>query len=187
MQSVPNEQVVGKLTMFDRMIFHGHLSSLYPQGAFKRFLDGQGVLLKEFGPYVERATAAVKAHAARVAAEAGRPFTYLQSATTKASGQSKEDLARAIAARDGITQGLVCVFSVLENCFSFEVRGKEPQNIKCSAEPGDPCAQGRVAAIRYGTCGVMRRIRGGRAAGCGSSSLGGSRPARSGRVGVPRL
>jgi hypothetical protein len=123
MQSVPNEQVVGKLTMFDRMIFHGHLSSLYPQGAFKRFLDGQGVLLKEFGPYVERATAAVKAHAAKVAAEAGRPFTYLQSATTKASGQSKEDLARAIAARDGITQGLVCVFSVLENCFSFEVRG----------------------------------------------------------------
>lgn len=41
---------------------------------------------------------------------AGRPFLYLQGANTKASGRSKEDQARAIAVRDGITEGLVYVF-----------------------------------------------------------------------------
>jgi hypothetical protein len=39
------------------------------------------------------------------------------------SKESKEDLARAIAKRDGVTEGLVCVFSVLETCLSFEVQG----------------------------------------------------------------
>lgn len=130
-ESVHAERVAGKLTMFDRMIFHGHLTGFFPPGAFKAFLSSQGVLLKEFGKYVERATGAVKAHAMRLAEEAGRPFVYLQSATTKASGRSKEDEARAIAARDGITEGLVCVFSVLENCGSFEVRGnREKQKLE---------------------------------------------------------
>jgi len=49
---------------------------------------------------------------------AGRPLQYLSS-----SKESKEELARAIAERDGITEGLVCIFSVLESCMSFDVRG----------------------------------------------------------------
>jgi hypothetical protein len=58
-----------------------------------------------------------------MAADAGRPFRYLAEATTKRQGTSKEDLAREIAERDGVTEGLVCVFSVLEPCTSFDVRG----------------------------------------------------------------
>ena len=38
------------------------------------FLYAWGVLLKGFGPFVQRAAAEVKAHAQRLAAEAGRPF-----------------------------------------------------------------------------------------------------------------
>ena len=130
-ESVHTQRVIGKVTMFDRMIFHGHLTSFFPRGAFKAFLSSQNVLLKDFDKYVERATGIIKANAAQVAAQAGRPFTYLQGATTKASGRSKEDLAREIALRDGITQGLVCVFSVLENCSSFDVRGnRETQRLE---------------------------------------------------------
>lgn len=122
-ENIHAEQVIGKLTMFDRMIFHGHLTGFFPKGAFGAFLNSQGVLLKDFGKYVERATTTVKAHAIDLAAKAGRPFMYLQGATTKASGRSKDEIAREIAARDGITEGLVCAFSVLENCWSFDVRG----------------------------------------------------------------
>jgi hypothetical protein len=121
--SIHQNDVIGTLSMFDRMIFKGYLTHFFPKGAFGRFLSSQGVLLKEFGQYVERATQALKEHAQRLAEDAGRPFIYLASATTRASGQSKEDLARSIAARDGITEGLVCVFSVLEICMSFIVRG----------------------------------------------------------------
>jgi hypothetical protein len=121
--SIHQDAIVGTLTMFDRVIFKGHLTMLFPDGAFARFLWRQGVLLKEFKPYVEGVTQELKAHAQEVARQADRPFIYLQSAMTKAKGQSKEDLARAIAEEDGITEGLICVFSVLEPCSTFSVRG----------------------------------------------------------------
>jgi hypothetical protein len=41
-------QTIGELTMFDRIIFKGHLSSLYGQGRFSWFLHQQDVLLKDF-------------------------------------------------------------------------------------------------------------------------------------------
>ena len=121
--SIHQDAILGTLTMFDRVILKGHLTGLFPDGAFARFLWKQGVLLKDFKPYVEAATKSLKEHAEQVAREAGRRFTYLQSATTKRSGPSKEDIARSIAQEEGITEGLICVFSVLEPCTSFVVRG----------------------------------------------------------------
>jgi hypothetical protein len=121
--SIHQDVIIGTLTMFDRIIFKGHLTSLFPDGAFARFLWQQGVLLKDFKPYVEAATQELKERAQQIAREAGRPFIYLQSATTKKSGQSKEDLARAMAEEESIREGLICVFSVLEPCTSFVVRG----------------------------------------------------------------
>ncbi len=121
--SIHQDAILGTLSTFDRMIFKGHLTRFFPDGAFTRFLSQQGVLLKDFSAYVQQATRILKAHAHQLAQDAQRPYLYLASATTKASGQSKEDLAREIAARDGITQGLICVFSVVEPCLSFAVRG----------------------------------------------------------------
>ena len=43
---VHQDQVLGKLTFFDRMIFKGHLTMLQPPLAMKAFLDRQGVLLR---------------------------------------------------------------------------------------------------------------------------------------------
>jgi hypothetical protein len=50
--SIHQDSIVGTLTMFDRII-KGHLSGFFPDGAFARFLWRQGMLLKEFKPYVE--------------------------------------------------------------------------------------------------------------------------------------
>jgi hypothetical protein len=115
--------ITGTISTFDRLIFKGHLSTFFPHGAFARFLSRQGVLLKNFAAYVETATQAVKAQAQQIADKTGRPFLYLESASTFVSGSSKEDRARTIAARDGITEGLICIFYVLESCTSFVVRG----------------------------------------------------------------
>jgi hypothetical protein len=117
------DSIVGVLATFDRIIFKGHLTSFFPRGAFSRFLWRQGVLLKNFKPYVEKATATLKAHAKQFAEEHGRQYLYLASAKTRASGESKEELARAIAEEEGITEGLICVFSCVEPCKSFSVRG----------------------------------------------------------------
>ena len=120
---IHDRDVIGTLSTFDRMIFKGYLTMLFPAGAFGVFLSRQGVLLKDFGRYVEAASAQLKAHAQALAEAAGRPFLYLQSATTKRSGAGKEDLARSIMERDGIEEGLVCVLSVLEPASSFAVQG----------------------------------------------------------------
>ncbi len=120
-EMVHQDRVVGKLVCFDRLIFKGHLSKLYPTGAFKAFLDREGVLLKDFGRYVKACTEELKAHAKAMASDAGRPYLYLGETHTKAKGNGKEDLARQIADRDGIIDGLICVFSAVERCTSFDI------------------------------------------------------------------
>lgn len=116
------KQITGKLTMPDRVLFKGHLGFRDPKG-MSIFLSRRGVLLKDFGKFAEKLTAELKAHAQKVASDAGRPFQYLESPHTARSGYSKEQIAREIAERDGVREGLICVFSVLEPCGSFDVRG----------------------------------------------------------------
>ena len=65
----------------------------------------------------------LKARAQRLAADAGRPYLYQAAAMTKARGAGKENYVRAIAERDGITKGLICVLATVEPCRSFDVRG----------------------------------------------------------------
>lgn len=120
--SIHQEAIVGTLTMYDRIIFKGHLNRLFIRNSFERFLNKQDVLLKDFGTYVVKTTEELKATVKDLAQQAGRPYIYLDSAITRAHGQSKEELARSIAAKDGVTDGLICVFSTLEACSSFSVR-----------------------------------------------------------------
>ena len=121
--SIHQDNLTGTLTMFDRMIFKGHLTMLYPNGAFARLLSRQGVLLKDFKPYVQDVSQKIKQHAEQLAAEAGRPFRYLQGTMTARNGQGKESLARQIATDDEVKEGLICVFSTLEACSTFTVCG----------------------------------------------------------------
>lgn len=112
------DRIVGILTGFDRMRFRGTLRSIsYLQG-FQLWLNAQGVLLKDFGPFAEQLSTDLVAHAKALAQEAGRPFEYLASWRV-----AKEDRAREIVARDAIHGGLIAIFSCVESCRSFTVRG----------------------------------------------------------------
>lgn len=128
---VHQDRVIGKLTCFDRLIFKGHLARFNMPGRLKSFLDHQGVLLKDFDRYVTKTTEALKAHAQKLAATAGRPYLYLAETHTKSRGQSKEELARSIAERDGITAGLICVLGAVEPCSSFSIfRNKQTHRLE---------------------------------------------------------
>jgi hypothetical protein len=76
------------------------------------------ILLKDFGRLVASTTEAVKAQAKALAQKTGRPFVFISSSTV-----SKEQTARKIAARDHITEGLICILNSVEPCQSFSVRG----------------------------------------------------------------
>ncbi|MGH9072456.1 MAG: hypothetical protein ACRDX8_15210, partial [Acidimicrobiales bacterium] len=120
-ETAHGSHIIGKLVCLDRMILKGHLTRLYPNGAFQGFLSSQGVLLKDVGPYLVAQTKALRDHVMDIAAAAGRPYHYLASAHTVARGNSKEDMARRIAHDDGIKEGLVCVLGAVEPCTSFEL------------------------------------------------------------------
>ena len=115
-------ELIGKLTMPDRVIFKGHLGFRHP-GNLAVFLSRCGVLLKDFGRFAEKQTERIKVRARKVAEDGGRPYIYLDSPHTARSAQSKEQIARQIAERDDIREGLICVLAVVEPCSAFDVRG----------------------------------------------------------------
>ena len=126
--------ISGTINTFDRVIFKGHLNGFFPSGAFGRYLWRRGVPLKDAGRFFE--TQRIRDHVASVAAAAGRPVEYLAGASTHRSGSSKEARAREIAERDGVTEGLVCVLSVVEPCRSFTVApNRQTQRLEVVRRP----------------------------------------------------
>lgn len=116
-ESMHQESIDGKLTTVDRMIFNGYLNFLFPTGYFEYFLSRQDVSLKDFGCYVQKATDALKRNARQIADQLGRPYIYLHSTVL-----GKDKLAKEIAKRDGIDEGLICVLATLEMrpCFGVQ-------------------------------------------------------------------
>jgi hypothetical protein len=110
------DHVSGVLSGFDRLVFRGHLRRISYVRGMKQYLWANQVLNKEFGAHAEKTTERLKAASLAKARRLQRPIQYLAS-----SQISKEDVARGIAAKDGITSGLVCVLTSVEPCRSFDI------------------------------------------------------------------
>jgi hypothetical protein len=123
--------VTGFLSGFDRLRFHGTLRMLFQPEIMELYLLRQGVRLKDFKPFAQGLTERIKLLAKEAAMKAGRPVRYLPSWT-----QSKEDLAREIARKDRIKTGLIAVFSAVEGCTSYTVRGnRETRKLELVLQP----------------------------------------------------
>lgn len=109
-----SSRITGVLSCFDRILFKGYLPLGWP-AAMEGLLARRGLKIKDFKSFVMTQSDRIKQHAERCAQQAGRPFLYLNGRVRK------EDFARDIARRDGITQGLVCVFRALEPCQTFKM------------------------------------------------------------------
>ena len=76
------------------------------------------VLFKDFRAFAQKWTDRIKSAAYQAAERAGRPIKYLQDPSV-----SKEDLARRLAQEDKIKEGLIALFTAVEPCWSYSVRG----------------------------------------------------------------
>lgn len=110
------DDVMGVLNGLDRIRFRGTQRWLATVRGMMSFLWKVQVKLKEFKDYALDRTARLKQHVETLAQESGRPSAYLYS-----SQESKEDLAKQLAARDGIEQGLIGVWRCVEPAYSFAV------------------------------------------------------------------
>lgn len=108
--------VTGCLSGLDRLVLRGSLRQLSRADGVGAYLSVNGILLKDFGAHALGLTSRLKeSHKAWVDGQ-GRPLEYLSS-----SSISKEARALEIAKADGVTEGLVCAFTVVEPCTSFDI------------------------------------------------------------------
>lgn len=124
--------VIGILSGFDRIRLMATLRPLYQPGLMMRYLIRVGVLLKDFAAFATGWTERVRTAAHQLAQQTNRPLIYLQG-----SAQRKEWLARDLARREGLSSGLIGIWSVVEPCLTYFVRrDREHKKLVLRLEPG---------------------------------------------------
>jgi hypothetical protein len=108
--------VRGVLCGFDRLFFCGTLRNLAHCRGLQHYLWAHRIPYKDFAAHSLEVTARLEEASLRQAKHLGREIRYLNSAQHR-----KEDSARAIAARDRIKSGLICVLRSVDPCMSFAI------------------------------------------------------------------
>ena len=109
-------QIKGTLSGFDRLRFRGTLRWIANREGMSIWLSRSGILYKHFKEYALGLTDHIKQATQEIADQANRPIQYLNSSNLR-----KETVAREIAERDNITEGLVCVLTCVEPCMTYQV------------------------------------------------------------------
>ena len=111
-------KIMGAISGLDRIRFRGTLRWLASERGLSTFMSHMKILLKDFSGWVNALTAQIRQSCELRADQLGIEKRYLRS-----SGIDKEKLARRIAAEKGITEGSICMFSVVEPCIAPMVKG----------------------------------------------------------------
>jgi hypothetical protein len=117
LQALPG-LVLGTLSGFDRLVFRGYLRSMMSASGMNVYLWTNGVKFRDFKAHAQERTQQLIAASQAVAQNLSRPIEYLRSPQTR-----KEDRARELARRDRITRGLIGMFTCVEPCYSYTLRG----------------------------------------------------------------
>jgi hypothetical protein len=126
------KDVTGVVYGFDRLRLQGTLRALYQPEIMAVYLQGAGVLWKDFKRYVCGVTAKIRAAAETIAQQAGRRVHYLRS-----SALDKEDYIAQLRQQHRIETGLIAVLSVVEPCRKWAARGnRETKKLELRLEEG---------------------------------------------------
>ena len=106
--------VIGHLHGYDRLRLQGTLPPLYHPDIMHQYLWQTQVLHKDFAAYTKAITRRMRDQIEAAALRRQRPVIYLSS-----SG-GKEERARELAQAQGITEGVICVFSAAETARTYE-------------------------------------------------------------------
>jgi hypothetical protein len=112
----------GAISGLDRIRFRGTLRWLASDRGLGTFMNHAKILLKDFSGCVENKTSMIRQSSKAKADKLGIEMRYLTS-----GGIDKEKLARRIASEKNITEGSICMFSVVEPCIAPIVKGNKAQ------------------------------------------------------------
>jgi hypothetical protein len=128
------KDIIGHLSGFDRLVLRGTLRALAVKSGMMSYLWNVGIRIKDVGKCFQEKSQQLKDASCEQAKRQSRPVIYLASPKT-----GKEAIAREIARKDGIKEGLICILTAVEPCQSYEVvRNREekkaelqPRTRKC--------------------------------------------------------
>jgi len=123
---VYESQTRGALSGFDRVRFRGTLRWLACVQGMANFLWQAHVLLKDFKAYAQDVTKRLAEATVRLAAESGRRVIYVPSCNA-----NKDRLVDSVVAEQGRADGLICVLSCVESCFTYFIhRSRERKRLE---------------------------------------------------------
>jgi hypothetical protein len=105
---------------FDRIIIKGHIKDFYHANNFYYFLEKESTRLKDFKEYVIKVTGQIKQHIKELIELNGCCYEYLNDPR-----RSKEEIAKQIMAEHPDMEGLICVISDVEPCYSLTIKYNE--------------------------------------------------------------
>jgi hypothetical protein len=108
--------VRGVLSGFDRLFFCGTLRSLSHCRGLQHYLGAKRIPYKDFAAHSQEVSGRLVEASLGEARRLRREIRYLNSAQ-----HCKEAIAREIAERDRIRQGLICVLRSVDPCTSFQI------------------------------------------------------------------
>jgi len=111
------DDILGRLEGFDRLIYRGYLQSFFTTSGFGYFLSRENILLKDYSNYVKQTTTELKNNIKKIVESTGCEEQYLSG-----SKVNKEEIAKQIQKKNNIEEGLICILSQVEPCYSFNVR-----------------------------------------------------------------
>lgn len=112
------DKLVGAISGWDRIRFRGTIRWLATTRGLTSYMSVRNILLKDFGHWAEAITKRVRAACTCQAEKLAIPMMYLKSSLI-----DKEALARKVADERGVTEGDICMFSVVEPCTAPMIRG----------------------------------------------------------------
>ena len=113
-----SEKTRGAISTWDRIRFRGTVRWLASTRGINSYLGSHSILFKDFGKWAAGITKRVRDTCSKQAEKLGIPMMYL-----KSSKVDKEALARRIAKERGVEVGDICMFSVVESCYSPLLKG----------------------------------------------------------------
>jgi len=111
-----SEEIAGVISCFDRILIQGTLPGLcYAQG-MTSYLYARQIRIFDYVRFAQPLRDALRENAERLAAENGITIEFLR----RPKSVRKEDKVQEILRQRGDHPGLVCIFSVMEPCSSYE-------------------------------------------------------------------
>lgn len=112
-----SDKVIGVLSGFDRLLFRGTIRMLSAPQGMRSYLWHRRVLMTDYRQHVLAVSSSLKNAVVGAVEKAGRPVIHLRSSTER-----KDHMARQIAQRDDIKDGVVCLLTAVEPCSTFDLR-----------------------------------------------------------------